>query len=76
MNIEQKVKIVIQKEKCKGCGLCVYYCPKEVLYMSKKKTNKKGYFFAKKKDKYYESCVACGNCFEMCGDSCIKIYKE
>jgi len=77
MSLEKKVKIKIDKEKCKGCGLCVNFCPKEdVLYMSKKETNKKGYQFVKKKKNYQSNCLACGSCYIVCPDACIEIIKD
>ena len=35
-------KITINKESCKGCGLCVLSCPKKLLQISDK-SNKNGY---------------------------------
>ena len=34
--------VVILVDRCKGCGFCVEYCPREVLVMSKA-FNRKGY---------------------------------
>ena len=36
-------KVIIAKDTCKGCGLCVRACPKNVLALSKEETNKAGY---------------------------------
>lgn len=36
-------KIIIDIERCKGCGLCVAVCPKSGIAISKK-SNKSGYF--------------------------------
>ncbi|MHC4286411.1 MAG: 4Fe-4S binding protein, partial [Planctomycetota bacterium] len=36
-------KIIINTERCKGCGLCVAVCPKISIIISKK-SNKSGYF--------------------------------
>jgi len=67
------VEIKINKERCKGCEFCVTICPKNVLEMSKKKTNKNGYRFARVVNK--ENCVACANCAIICPDACIEIKK-
>ena len=66
------IKIEIDKERCKGCGLCVAFCPKKVLAMSEEReTNKKGYTFAKVIRE--EDCTGCVNCAVMCPDVCIEI---
>ena len=36
-------KHIIDKDRCKGCGLCVAICPKNVLELSRE-VNTKGYF--------------------------------
>ena len=78
MPLEKKAqsnfKITINKEKCKGCGLCVVVCPNNILEISKK-SNNIGYFPAQpKKD---NACSGCGNCYIICAEpGCIEIYKE
>lgn len=37
------VKVTINENLCKGCGLCVRACPKGVLALAKDKLNAKGY---------------------------------
>lgn len=65
--------IEIEVGKCKGCGLCVGFCKRDVLEMSSgRMTNKKGYHFPIVRSE--EECVGCGDCYEMCGDDCIGVY--
>lgn len=72
MTAKKKYKITIPKERCKGCGLCVYVCKKDVLKMSEEEeTNEKSYRFAKVVNQ--ESCTGCINCCTVCPDVCIEI---
>jgi|TARA_B100000315_G_C14566055_1_gene583030 2-oxoglutarate ferredoxin oxidoreductase subunit delta len=63
----------IQKDKCKGCGFCICYCPTKYLEFSSQ-LNKKGVKFAKIEKK--NKCIGCGFCFYICPDCCIEIYEE
>ena len=36
-------KLTFKTDKCKGCGLCVDACPKQVLRLSPDKINQKGH---------------------------------
>ena len=56
-------EIHILKERCKGCGFCVEYCPKDVLEMSDE-FNSKGYHPPKIMNE--ENCVNCGLCEMIC----------
>ena len=62
----------INKEKCKGCGLCVSVCPKKVLEMSKE-ISPKGYFPAFQARP--EDCIHCAICCTMCPDVAITITQ-
>ncbi|MGN1042292.1 MAG: 4Fe-4S binding protein [Christensenellales bacterium] len=66
-------KLTIDKERCKGCGLCVMSCPKGILALSEKDTNKNGYFILT--EKAPESCIGCANCAIMCPDSVITVER-
>lgn len=74
MTAKKKYKITIPKERCKGCELCVIFCPKEVLEMSEEReTNEKGYRFARVVKQ--ENCTGCTNCCIVCPDVCIEIKE-
>ena len=53
-----KKKLVIESAMCKGCGICVAFCPKGALELvNEKVTRKEG-----------TDCVACGLCELRCPD--------
>ena len=62
----------IDKERCKGCGLCVSICPKKVLEISSE-INSKGYFPAYQARP--EDCNHCAMCCIMCPDVAITITE-
>lgn len=64
---------VIDKDRCKGCGLCVTICPKNVLEISDQ-VNTKGYFPAFRARP--EDCIYCAMCCTMCPDVAITISEE
>lgn len=61
----------IIEERCKGCGFCVEFCPRDVLVMSSG-TNSKGYHPPELIDDTH--CVNCGLCALLCPD--FAIYVE
>lgn len=70
---KQKFKPVIDNQHCKGCELCIVYCPQKVLFLSDK-INKLGYRYAEVHNQ--DNCTGCGRCYLMCPDYLIEIYKE
>lgn len=67
-----KGAIVVNKERCKGCNLCVVACPSDVLELSKE-VNSKGYNYAQMN--HPDNCIGCANCGYVCPDGCITVYK-
>lgn len=61
-----EVHIIV--DRCKGCGFCVEYCPKEVLVLSEE-FNKKGYHPPKVVKE--GECVNCNLCEMICPDFAI-----
>ena len=68
------VKVTINELVCKGCGLCVRACPKNVLALSKTKLNAKGYHPSEVVRP--EECIACASCARTCPDVAISIVKD
>jgi len=67
-----KAKVKIFREKCKGCGLCVKFCPRGILELDKK-INIQGYNPAIVIDE--DKCSGCGFCFLVCPDVGIEVEK-
>ena len=67
-------KVTFNTDLCKGCGLCVRACPKNVLALSRTKLNAKGYHPAEVVNA--EACIACASCARTCPDVAIRIEKE
>jgi len=65
-------KYFIDGDRCKGCGLCVSVCPKNVLEISSE-VNTKGYFPAYQARP--EDCIFCATCCRMCPDVAISITE-
>jgi len=65
-------KIIIDVEKCKGCGLCVSFCPRGSIVIGRK-SNMKGYFTAEWDG---SECTGCGICGIVCPDAAIEVYIQ
>jgi 2-oxoglutarate ferredoxin oxidoreductase subunit delta len=66
-------KLTIDKDACKGCGLCVTVCPKGILKLSDTELNAKGYNPIEITD--MTACIACAACARMCPDYVFTIEK-
>ncbi len=66
--------IVIDKEKCKACYLCMEECPKKLLKISKD-TNGLGNHVIEFNDPNHE-CLGCAMCATRCPDLAItEVYR-
>ena len=65
--------IVIDARYCKGCGICVHFCPKNVLEISDA-VNTLGYYMPAVTDE--SKCTRCGQCELYCPDFAIFIEEE
>jgi len=63
---KQLEELVINREWCKGCGICVSFCPKNVLELSPE-------------DKAIaaraEDCICCKLCEIRCPDLAIELFE-
>jgi len=56
-------KLFVYRHWCKGCGICVEFCPKDVFEMGAD---------GHAEVAYPERCVECGLCAVLCPDFAIK----
>lgn len=61
MSTKTEKSLTIDKNWCKGCGICVAFCPKNVLEIKEGKSNIKD----------MDSCIYCGQCEQRCPDFAI-----
>ena len=66
-------KLTFKVDLCKGCGLCVAFCPKHLLELDKQSINKKGHHPARITDQ--SACTGCASCAKMCPDCVIEVER-
>jgi 2-oxoglutarate ferredoxin oxidoreductase subunit delta len=65
--MKEKVFPVVNTKRCKGCGLCVAFCPKKVFQAD---------FQGKSIVADPDACIGCMNCDYRCPDFAIVLVKE
>lgn len=71
--VKSKVRAVPMKvntERCKGCFLCVEFCPRKVLAVSEHVNDKGAKYVVVARA---EDCTGCGMCAVVCPDCVIEI---
>jgi 2-oxoglutarate ferredoxin oxidoreductase subunit delta len=70
---ENSGPIEIEENLCKGCGICIEFCPLKV-FVKSEKLNRKGYYLpiVVKEDE----CVGCRLCELLCPEFAIIITNE
>jgi 2-oxoglutarate ferredoxin oxidoreductase subunit delta len=74
---QRRGKIVINRELCKGCYLCMEVCPTHRIKPDTR-LNKKGYCPAQCKENASEDekgCTGCAQCATVCPEVAIEVYR-
>ena len=66
--------VVIDSERCKGCRLCIAFCPKGVLKPASR-INRMGYTLAEVSKEKTHDCTGCGICALMCPDVAVTVHR-
>jgi len=70
-------KITINREKCKGCLLCISACPQGLIAIDRDLNLRgvKPVKFSEKSATAKGACKGCALCALVCPDCCIEVYK-
>ncbi|MEM1590061.1 MAG: 4Fe-4S binding protein [Candidatus Bathyarchaeia archaeon] len=71
--VKSRVEIHIIKNRCKGCGFCIYFCPKKVLGESDE-INARGVHPPRVVNE--EDCIFCKFCMYICPDFAIFVERR
>ncbi|HOK63198.1 MAG TPA: 4Fe-4S binding protein [Soehngenia sp.] len=66
MLMKEKLSLKTNALWCKGCGICVFVCPKQVLAVENEKVVIKD----------VDKCIKCGQCEYHCPDYAIYLEEE
>lgn len=75
-NMDRKAKtgmVVIDRQRCKGCQLCIVTCPQKSLRLSEE-FNEKGSHFVIFDN--HGQCTGCTMCGRICPDMAIEVFQE
>lgn len=61
MPVNKEKSLTVEMNWCKGCGICVAFCPKKVLELEEGKVVIKN----------FDACIQCGQCELRCPDYAI-----
>lgn len=68
----KRYRFSVLKERCKGCRLCIEFCPRQVLRESAE-FSRKGYHPPYASN---DKCINCGLCELICPEFAIRIDEE
>lgn len=70
---KMKVIITIDKNLCKGCGICLSGCSKNVFALSKERNS---YGSPMPEAIQQNECIICRLCEKLCPDAAINVEEE
>lgn len=65
--------VLVNSEACKGCGICIAFCPVKILSFSEA-FNSKGFHFPEVSDQ--KKCTKCRNCMIYCPDFAMVVTDD
>ncbi len=65
----EKERVYTDTNRCKGCGYCIKFCPKNAIRFTLT-ANAKGYNVI---EVDHEKCICCGSCYRVCPDYVFEI---
>jgi 2-oxoglutarate ferredoxin oxidoreductase subunit delta len=74
MTQTRRFRVQIDADRCKGCKLCVDFCPKDVIEMTTERLNAKGVPFAECVRP--DQCIGCMSCVVICPDAAIELFRR
>ena len=72
LEMKKHFRVSIDRERCKGCELCIPVCSRHLLTMSAA-LNRKGYHVTE--TTRTDECVGCLKCARMCPEAAIEILN-
>lgn len=76
--LAQRGSIAIDRERCKGCHICLDCCPLGLISVAPD-LNRKGYQpaqFNERAPQGDKSCTGCTMCATVCPEVAIEVYRE
>ena len=69
-SVESRGTVTVDRERCKGCELCIPACPPLVLTMSSE-VNNMGF----RVPELHPGCTGCGACLLVCPDFVFEVFR-
>lgn len=66
--------LAIERDRCKGCGLCVDVCPKHCLELDESVVNALGHHPVELTEA--DACTSCAICARACPDVAFTVYAK